>query len=97
MTAFFGRAIGRFGDALTPPSVSRSEDAASLSLARATPQSFRVALTLAGLGTRRDAEQARTDERSHGWRSEEAAQQERSRRRSEERLRGVPSRAEAQR
>jgi hypothetical protein len=105
-------------------SVSNSEDATSIALARA----------ISGRGARRDAEEALRDERSpdggarrqaagaehgcgatsvsdascraarpkpyersHGWRSEEAAQQERSRRRSEERLRGIPSRAEAQR
>ena len=49
------------------------------------------------LGERRDAEKARTDERSHGWRSEEAEQQERSRIRSDERLRGITSLAEATR
>jgi len=40
---------------------------------------------------RHDAEKALTEERSHGWRSDEAAQQERSRKRSDERLRGVKS------
>jgi hypothetical protein len=61
--------------------------------ARVTPQSSPRVSTL-GLGERRDAEKARTDERSHGWRSEEAEQQERSRMRSDERLRGVTSLAE---
>src|SRR5580692_5400252 len=40
---------------------------------------------------RHDAEEALTEERSHGWRSDEAAQQERSWKRSDERLRGVMS------
>lgn len=66
-----------------------------LSQVRATPQGSPQGLAL-GLGEGRVAEKARTDERSHGWRSEEAEQQERSRMRSDERLRGITSLAEAE-
>jgi hypothetical protein len=59
-----------------------------------TASSARLLATL-GLGARRDAEKALTEERRHGCRSDEAAQQERSWRRSDERLLGITSRAEA--
>jgi len=41
------------------------------------------------LGGWRDAEEALTEERRHGCRSDEAVQQERSRMRSDERLLGI--------
>jgi len=52
-------------------------------------------LVTLGLGAWRDAEKALTEERRHGCRSDEAVQQERSRRRSDERLLGIMPRAEA--
>jgi len=66
------------------------------SLARATWEGS-LPVFIRCFGERRDAEKARTDERSHGWRSEEAEQQERSRMRSDERLRGLMSLVEATR
>jgi hypothetical protein len=63
--------------------------------ARAMPTSSAGLAATQGLGAWRDAEKALTEERRHGCRSDEAAQQERSRRRSDERLSGITPRAEA--
>jgi hypothetical protein len=65
--------------------------------ARAMTTSSAGLLATRGLDAWRDAGKALTEERRHGCRSDEAVQQERSRRRSDERLRGITLRAEAAR
>jgi len=54
--------------------------------AKATPKSSAKLLVPQGLAAWRAAEEALTEERRHGCRSDEAVQQERSRMRSDERL-----------
>lgn len=79
----------------TKPSIGERGNANSL--ARAMPERLAIPAAWLGLSARRGASKARTDEPfgfaqgrlRHGWRSEEAAQQERSWKRSDERLRGI--------